>query len=73
MRGNLIETLVEWQLWRTTLKMQIKAFYTWHKAKINDKVLTMNTIFEQFFFLKFDVILNLINFNFFWNFYSYMV
>ena len=63
MRGNLIETLVEWQLWRTTLKMQIKAFYTWHKAKINDKVLTMNTIFEQFF----------INFNFFWNFYSYVV
>ena len=63
MRGNLIETLVEWQLWRTTLKMQIKAFYTSHKAKINDKVLTMNTIFEQFF----------INFNFFWNFYSYVV
>ena len=52
MRGNLIETLVEWQLWRTTLKMQIKAFYTWHKAKINDKVLTMNTIFEQFFILN---------------------
>ena len=53
--------------------MQIKAFYTSHKAKINDKVLTMNTIFEQFFYLKFDVILNLINFNFFWNFYSYVV
>ena len=52
MRGNLIETLVEWQLWRKTLKMQIKAFYTSHKAKINDKVLTMNTIFEQFFFLN---------------------
>lgn len=63
MRGNLIETLIEWQLWRKTLKMQIKAFYTSHKAKINDKVLTMNTIFEQFF----------INFNFFWNFYSYVV
>ena len=52
MRGNLIETLVESQLWRKTLKMQIKAFYTSHKAKINDKVLTMNTIFEQFFILN---------------------
>ena len=29
------------------LKMQINAFYTSYKAKINDKVLTMNIIFEQ--------------------------
>ena len=41
MRGSLIETLVEWQLWRTTLWLQIKAYYTLHKAKVKDILLTM--------------------------------
>ena len=41
MRGSLIETLVEWQLWHTTLWLQIKAYYTLHKAKVKDNLLTM--------------------------------
>ena len=41
MRGSLIETLVEWQLWRKTLWLQIKAYYTLHKAKVKDNLLTM--------------------------------
>ena len=41
MRGSLIETLVEWQLWRKTLWLQIKAYYTLHKAKVKNNLLTM--------------------------------